>query len=222
MERGGVVRHIRRLARDHCLIFSQCDEALLDTLFMKRPSVKPSDENMKFFSRSLYAQFNSSDPTLADEADEQWELAVAEYKRHLRQLSKVLPESAKKLSKICLHDAELINQKKMDPFLVRLPNVAFVGVVQRVNDDTWLAYLIWYSLFDAIHTTSVPVYTPFSKSNVHWLYDEVDWSEAGKNRFIHRILLSDGRVIVIPFTNVGIHELKVHAESLAGMVVQSA
>lgn len=209
-------------ARTHCRITSQCNEGQPDIGFMKRPSGKLVDDAMRFFTRELYTRFNSSNALEADEADKLWEQASVAYRRHLRQLSKKLPDSARALSKLCLHDAELMNPKRRDPFLVHLPEVASVGVVKRFNGDGRLAYLITYSLFENVREASISSAWPFSKKNVRWLYDEIDASESGAHRFVHRILLSDGRVVVIPFTNLGVHELTTQIESMAGMVVQSA
>jgi len=64
---------------------------------MKRPIVKPADETLKFFTRELYVRFNSSDPKIADQANDEWEAAIAEYRSHLRRLKKTLPEGAREL-----------------------------------------------------------------------------------------------------------------------------
>ena len=41
-----------------------------------------------------------------------------------------------------------------------------------------------------------------SKLRIHWLYDEVDVDERQPGHFLHRVLLSDGRVLEVPFISV--------------------
>jgi hypothetical protein len=46
---------------------------------------------------------------------------------------------------------------------------------------------------------------PFSPEHPQWLYDELDASGDGVS-CIHRILLSDGRIIEVPFVSAVVHE----------------
>ena len=93
----------------------------------------------------------------------------------------------------------------------------------RQGENKWKVYLLVYSLCDEFRSLP-PSSTrkPFSKRQVHWLYDELDVSEGRKGRFVHRVLLSDGRIMVVPFTNVSIQTMTMHAASLAGMALKSA
>ncbi len=175
---------------------------------------------MKFFGRELYAQFNSPDASQADAADELWEKSIESYNRHLKTIRKELPDSAKRLSKLCLHDAELINPEA--PFLATLPAIGLLGVAQRIGENLWRLYLIWYALHSKVRVLAPIPEWPFSSKEVNWLYDEFDISEAKSRQFVHRVLLSDGRIIVIPFTDVGIQPMTAHAASAAELMLQSA
>jgi hypothetical protein len=187
---------------------------------MKRRVAKPSNEDMKFFTRDLYMQFNSSEMAEADAADELWEETIGAYRRYLRAVQKELPEPARRLSKLSFHDAELMNSK--NPFLMTLPEAGLIGVAKKVEEAQWRVYLIWYSLWGKVHESTAVAKWPFSKENVHWLYDEFDIARRGSRRFIHRILLSDGRILVVPFSDLGVQRMTMNAESLAGLVLQSA
>jgi hypothetical protein len=52
-----------------------------------------------------------------------------------------------------------------------------------------------------------PERSPFSKTRTHGLYDEVDLAPAPRGAVLHRVLLSDGRVLEIPFLSVFIRSL---------------
>jgi hypothetical protein len=54
---------------------------------------------------------------------------------------------------------------------------------------------------------------PFSKLREHWLYDEVDRLPEERGPFWHRILLSSGVELDIPFTTVVIHRFALPKEA---------
>jgi hypothetical protein len=47
----------------------------------------------------------------------------------------------------------------------------------------------------------------FLKLRPHWLYDEVDLASNRHGSFVHRVLISDGRVMEIPFVSVTFHSI---------------
>jgi hypothetical protein len=188
------------------------------TRFMKRQFEKPVDEPMKFFTRGLYVQFNSTDPRKANEAEATWEHAIVNYKRHLRELNDRLPDAAKKLAKVSLHDAELVDPK--DPFVFRMDEAAAIGVVKKTNPDVWQAYFICYQLCGQVDSSEPTTGRPFSRRRVHWLYDEFDVT--ARNRCVHRILFSDGRVVSVPFRNLTVQRITMQPESTSAMSVNSA
>jgi hypothetical protein len=96
------------------------------------------------------------------------------------------------------------------PFEQPAPFWAFPGwyalAVLSVKHDGRVLSLI-YLLWDRVRNHESVADWPFSKLRVHWLYDEIDIAPAGRGMFLHRILLSDGRVLEIPFVSVVIHDL---------------
>jgi hypothetical protein len=162
---------------------------------------------MKFFKPGLYLRYNSSDDAVADRADRQWERAIRAYRAHLETFANTMNDRVKELAEsLCLHDAELLSiqvdsspgRAKRPPYL---PGVATVSVKSGgtiVN--------LFYPLWEEVGESTTPKDWPFSRLRTHWLYDEIDLAESGRSpRYWHRILLSDGRVISIPFAEVIIH-----------------
>lgn len=155
---------------------------------------------MRFFTPELYLRFNSDDDLLADEADSEWEQALAAYRLHLDAIEPQMPVHVQELSKLNLHDAQLLALHDAD-----------AGVcILTVQQDDQLTSLV-YALSDAIEVASALPDWPLSNEPVYWLYDEIDHPATNETVFDHRILLSDGRVIRISFTSVIVHRV-----SLAG------
>jgi hypothetical protein len=175
---------------------------------------------MRYFTRQLYLDFNSPDDAVADQADEAWEVALREYHEHLEGIRDRLPSNVVKLAELNLHDAEILARaEKIQPempfaYLDKLIPVSFwsaVGIVSvRVGDDI---LLLIYNLWDRIREQPAPDNWRFSRRREHWLYDEVDVAGEKRGPFIHRILLSSGVELEIPFSTVVIHRFGVHPES---------
>ena len=77
-----------------------------------------------------------------------------------------------------------------------------------------------YSLSDHTNTREAPEGWRFSKLQEQWLYDEVDLMNDQRGPFVHRILLSTGVSLEIPFVSVIIHRFTVPL--LTKMAKQSA
>src|SRR5262249_8543019 len=150
----------------------------------------------------------------ADRADEAWEAAIEKYRKHLEGLRDRMPSNVAKLADLNLHDAEILSRgEEIQPgapcfypdFPFPFPSAFWsaLGIVSvRVGGD--ILSLI-YCLCDHIREYSAPDDWPFSKLREHWLYDEVDVASEGRGPFIHRILLSSGIELEIPFVSVVIH-----------------
>lgn len=218
MDGGNAVRPMPAPGHNRCRITSRKFVAQQDTPFMRRQTARPADEEMKFFTRELYLQFNSSDPQQADAADQKWERAITEYQQHLQRIKKELPEAAWKLSGLCLHDAESIDTTKSYSLSSTL---GLIAVAQKAGEDLWKTYLLMYSLFSPIREIPASNW-PLSQQGLHWLYDELDVSSTASDRFVHRVLFSDGSIVVVPFTDVGVRCLAMHASSLDDLMLQSA
>jgi hypothetical protein len=175
---------------------------------MKHPIARPSEKTMRFFSPELYVRFNSSDADEADRANEEWETALHEYRRHLEGLHDQLPSQVRRLAELCLHDAELLafNQviEPVGAFPVEplWPASAWsaVGILCLKQDAEALSLI--YFLWDRVTEHPPPSDWTFSRERKHWLYDEVDVAPGGRRMFWHRVLFSDGSVIEIPFVAV--------------------
>jgi hypothetical protein len=62
-----------------------------------------------------------------------------------------------------------------------------------------------------IHSREAPEGWRFSKIQEQWLYDEVDQMDDLRGPFVHRIMLSTGITLEIPFVSVIIHRFTVPA-----------
>jgi hypothetical protein len=182
---------------------------------MKPPTAKPSEQIMRYFTPELYEQFNSSDDEVADRADEAWEAAIQAYHRHLDSIRDKMPSQVRKLAELCLHDAEVLAyDQQMQSFPLPEPfwpgplwsAVALLSLKQGRS-----ALSFFYSLWDPMRTCPPRETWRFSKLRKHWLYDELDLAPGHRGMFLHRILLSDGSVLEIPFVSVLWHSFPLPA-----------
>ncbi len=113
-----------------------------------------------------------------------------------------MPAQVKKLAGLCLHDAELLAvEQPIEPFFP-VPSEFFplwsgfaILSVKLGDEIVSLIYVLW----DRIRRHPSKETWPFSKLKTHWLYDEVDIVPFRRGMGLHRVLLSDGTVIEIPF-----------------------
>jgi hypothetical protein len=185
---------------------------------------------MKFFTPDLYLRFNSADDAVADAANEDWEEALAAYRSHLERIYDGLPTQLRKLTELDLHDRELLSFEKAIPFMgfsSARPNgqsgwsTMAILSLGRTEEIVTLVY----TLSDQIRETPKNAEWPFSRVKPHWLYDEID-RDAGRDlsghrqvRYVHRILLSDGQTLEIPFFSVAVHTIPMTQD---GRIRQSA
>jgi hypothetical protein len=168
---------------------------------MKRKIEKRSESTMKFFTPELYLRYNSADDADADRADEDWERAILEYKNHLSKFSKEMSSRAKDLAEnLCLHDAELLSLQEDTLESSSLPVFPVSIVIVALKKDSKIVIIIYILRSKVVWSRPLKGWS-FSKLRTHWLYDEIDFEEEG-SYYWHRILLSDGRVISIPFIDV--------------------
>jgi hypothetical protein len=180
---------------------------------------------MRFFTPELYARFNSADEDEADDANEAWEAALARYRNHLDGIRDRMPSQVRKLAELDLHDAEFLGCDQEVGPLVPAPSEAFpqpvwsaVAILSVKQDDTIVSLI--YLLWDRVREYPAAADWPFSKARTHWLYDEVDLAPDPRGMFLHRVLLSDGRVLEIPFASAIIHSLSLAPPD--GRIRQSA
>lgn len=166
---------------------------------------------MRFFTPDLYVRFNSPDDPEADEADAAWEAALAGYREHLDRLRDRMSPQVRKLAGLCLHDAELLACDQavepafpfpFEPF--GFPPLWSAMAVVSVKHEGQVTSLV-YALWDRLREYPAAAGWPFSRARTHWLYDEVDLAPGPRPAFLHRILLSDGRVLEVPFLSAFVH-----------------
>ena len=148
---------------------------------------------MKFFTPECYVRFNSTDASVANRADADWERALAAYRKHLRSIRLKLPASVASLANdACLHDAEYLGFSKMT-----MPAMSGDVAMIAVRKDGAVNFLVY--VLDGEPLVTRPLESDaFDVSQPHWQYDEVD--VVGPGVFQHEILLSDGRVLSVRFT----------------------
>jgi hypothetical protein len=167
---------------------------------------------MVFFTPELYLRFNSKDDEIALAADAEWEAAIVRYREHLASLEEMMPSQVKELSKLCLHDGEILQrQEQQHPLSIlcfedgpgspRFWPVWYGLASLAVRLDNELVTLLYF-LCDHIAEQPAADDWPFSRKREHWLYDEVHWQGGDRGKFTHVILLSSGVVLTIPFATV--------------------
>jgi hypothetical protein len=154
---------------------------------------------MQYFTPELYLQFNSFDVDEAERADEAWDRAESTYKERLARIRKHLPSEVVKLSELCLHDALVVARVEQAQ-----PAVAIVSVT--IGEE--VVSLIYF-LSGPTTTRDAPLGWRFSNLQEQWLYDEVDMMNDHTGPFVHRILLSSGVTLEIPFVSVIIQRFTV-------------
>jgi hypothetical protein len=173
---------------------------------MRHPTDMPSEAIMRFFSPELCIRFNSSDDEVSDLANEEWEKALQDYKHHLDSIRQRMPSQVRSVAELCLHDAEVLGfQKELhsafpfpEPFGPG-PFWSVVAIVSLKPERTIRS--LFYILWDRVREYPAKDDWHFSKLRKHWLYDEVDVAADDRRLFLHRILLSDGSIIEIPFVS---------------------
>ncbi len=187
---------------------------------------------MKYFTPQLYQQFNSRDEAEAERANEAWEQAILDYKRYLESIHDRMPSQVLALSELCLHDAAILSRTEVIqgappvffhdfPYPFPMVNWSAVAIVTVRLSGEILS--LFYSLWDRIRTHEAPADWPFSKEREHWLYDEVHALDGRRESlaWLHRILLSTGITLEIPFLSVLIHRFPLPALT-EGRAKQSA
>lgn len=161
---------------------------------------------MRFFTPDLYRRFNSSNDAVADRANADWDKALEAYRIHLGRLQKKMPQSVKELSTLALHDAEIVTRFEKGPRAASPFWLGYSAIILRQNGNLLaLIYFLWNEVEERESISD----WPFDRTKVHWLYDEIDTASESQHLFLHRILLSDGRVLQIPFVTAHFHEFTV-------------
>ncbi len=175
---------------------------------------------MQFFTPELYVRFNSPDDNVADKAYQEWEKASERYSQHVETFRNRASSQIQRLIELSLHDALILSRVEQiqpggpnlfhefpHPFLAP---IWYAMAIITLKDEDTIRSLI-YCLWDSVRARSHQEGWPFSKEGEHWLYDEVEPVSLerrgmGSGAYFHRILLSSGIELEIPFTTLFIHE----------------
>ena len=182
---------------------------------MKHPIDMHVDPVMRFFTPELYVRFNSSDDEVADLANDEWEIAIESYQKHLDQIRDRLPSHVRNVSELCLRDAEVLTFQKEIQVPAALFDASRSGPAWSVmamlglkqGDAIWT---LLYFLADRVREYPAPADWPFAKQKKHWLYDEIDLAPGFPHVYLHRVLYSDGSVAEIPFGSVIAMSMPLH------------
>ncbi len=162
---------------------------------------------MKFFTPELYSQGNSRDDELVDQTELEWERRLKRYRRHYKKIESQLPAMLRSFHDVqCLHDADLFSPALL-PRSAPWNGQEVIIVAQQTNTlvpESLNTLAILQYTIAAQPTIEDPREAPgFRLGRPIWLYDEVDLIEPGV--FSHEILISDGRVIKLLFSDFTYH-----------------
>jgi hypothetical protein len=164
------------------------------------------EETMRYFTPELYLRFNSTDRQTVEQAHEDWETALAGYRKHLQAIRPRMAKNVWEIAEsLCLHDAAYLGMN-VSPILDHGGALSAV-MLRRENTDLILAYF----LAEEPLAQEVNEPWPFSKEKVHWLYDEFDVRPDGT--FQHEVLLSNGHILTLRFHQLRLleHQFKTPA-----------
>ena len=164
---------------------------------MKRHTEKPSKRGMRFFTPELYLRFNLGERRrAADQADEDWERAIRDYRAHMEEIGDQFTSGTAKTGSIFVcNDAELlawseaIEAARSGPRLMPQTNPRMVGCMRAIlslrqgsgaSPICSICYGIAFCVSPAILSN-----WPFSPERKHWLYDEFLTRAPNSARFVH-------------------------------------
>jgi hypothetical protein len=153
---------------------------------------------MKYFTPEAYIAYNSDDAVEAASAEDYWESAIESYRKELDAILPTLPPSARRLATMNLHDWELAIA-----WVSHAPQgageVATVAL-RRGDEVAEVTYRLWANP----GVERAPHRWRFAGRPVRWLYDEIEAEPGAPKCFRHRILLSSGETLVVPFKTASV------------------
>jgi len=166
---------------------------------------------MKFYTPELYRRFNDLDSRVAAKANDDWESADEAYAESLKRISPSFTKCVERLAKSCYHDFVVVSREQQLLHLGADPKqrsksrwpfpIPTYTLVLRGGDRI---EILTYYLRDEVSETQIDPTYPFHPEMHEWMYDEVDTQADG---FVHRILMSDGIELEIPFVDVMIQSV---------------
>ena len=154
--------------------------------------------NMQYFTPELFLKLNSSDSETVDEAMEQWERAIASYRKRLQKIRSEMPSQSRSIAELSVHDWNLLKVVP-NPNTADLDGAAPAAFIVLKHNKNFV--VLWYLLSENLRVIDAPKDWSVSRKRVHWLYDELDANGDDRESFIHRILCSDGTTLLVPFSS---------------------
>lgn len=152
---------------------------------------------MKYLTYDLLVKAQSKDKVVAAEAMDEWEGACEAYTKHLKKIRPRLPESVRRLSEYCLHDA--------DPAVLTFDKDSF-SLTLRLDERSGRILRLDYEMLEPLKTTDHKK-SPRLNANALILYDEIDVEKKmGKLVFTHSVLFSEGFECLIWFSALTLKE----------------
>lgn len=176
--------------------------------------LRASESPMRFFTPELFLRVNSSDDAVADAAQEEWEAATEAYRHHLKKALRGATQSVAELARECFHDAAVQswNYGARVEQMARFVPESLMGVIRFGPATITLqlpgrAVALVYHIWDEVRAHLAPAEWDERTGPKLWLYDEIDsvWPRFGM--FVHRVLLSSGEVLEIPFSDADMIEV---------------
>jgi hypothetical protein len=163
---------------------------------------------MKHFTLELYLRFNSPNRAEVANAHDEWEEAIRSYRQYLKKISPKMTATVRALAdSLCLHDAHYLGIA-----VVPVPDDGKSLAVLLTREDSMRIFLVYF-LAEQPLTQQVSGSWPYSKEQVHWLYDEFDVDEGGVQQ--HEVLLSNGQLVTLRFHDMQIIKHDIQEPALA-------
>lgn len=164
---------------------------------------------MRYFTPELYLKFNSADRGVVAKAHDEWEDAIRTYRQRLQEIGINMTTNARTVAEtLCLHDADYLGMA-----LLPVPDSGKSLAVLLIGQDATRVFLV-YLLSEQPLTRQVSVEWPYSKDQVHWLYDEFDVDKSGLQQ--HEVLLSNGQILTLRFHEMQVVQHHIEEPELVG------
>ncbi|HET6884489.1 MAG TPA: hypothetical protein VFI31_30325 [Pirellulales bacterium] len=166
---------------------------------------------MRYFTPELYLNFKASDRAKVVKAHDDWENAIQSYRQHLSGIGTKMTANARKLAEsLCMHDADYLGM-----VVVPVSEEGTSLAVLLTRQDSARVFLVYF-LAEQPSIEQAKSRWPYSKKQVHWLYDEFDVDERGVQQ--HEVLLSNGQIVTLRFHEMQIIEHSVEEPALVAEI----
>jgi hypothetical protein len=169
---------------------------------------------MRYFTKELWAAFNTDSPDDDERTSREWDENAAEYRTQLEELRKRLSKNAQRFfSSVDLHDGLLLSfsvgddlEERQDPKVYKRKASALLKV------RSWKNSCIYFLRYAGVKRCVVdfpsdsPLFSEGRNGFDDWGYDEL--TDAGEGCLRHEILFASGAVILIEFLRFSYRRIK--------------